>query len=72
VLSVISKVLLLVFVQFATAPIAFTVTQEETNDFFTKALSHQVSEMPLYSRSLFYLINENFLFLCFRRVLLVM
>lgn len=33
VLPVISKVLLLVFVQFAAAPIAFTVAQEETNDF---------------------------------------
>lgn len=54
VLSVISKVLLLVFMHFTTAPIAFTVAQAEANDFFTKGLSHQVSEMPLYSRSLFF------------------
>lgn len=34
VLPVISKVLLLVYVQFAAAPVAFTVTEEEAHDFY--------------------------------------
>lgn len=53
VLPVISKVLLLVFVQLAPAPIALTVAQEETNDFSFKGPDHRVAEMPLYSRPLF-------------------
>lgn len=70
-LPVLSKVLLLVFVQLAPAPIALTLAREETNDFSFKELAHRVAEMPLYSRPLFFfffLIIENFLILCLHRV----
>lgn len=71
VLPVISKVLLFVFVQFAAAPIAFTVAQEEINDFSLRDFLIEFQKCHFIPGLFFFLISENFLLLRLPRVLLL-